>query len=212
MLLREALEGVPQRQAQNKQFEGKGEFKKLEYASYRTTFQNCSFETGSMKTTEIKKKAPDAAFAVEPPAMLSRRVLYPLAAGAFILIFISRMFLMESNLAMEGNVPQHRHIKFWDFPPESDVIALRPVFHAVEASVSFDDARGVVRFGTEARADFHTGHERLPKVFFQGPSFFISGWNPAGKKANATYNKQANKDLLPLLLSMSPRPSKVVPR
>ena len=211
-----------------------------------------------------------------------RRLLYPLAAALAVLLFFYRLLLMESSLADQAgaNVPKFRRMQFWDFPAESEVVALREVYHDVEASVTFDDARGTVRFGTSATADFRTGHDRLPTVFFRGPTFFISGWNPAGHKVrfgglwdvgcgcvgvwlargggagasalvvgcercactivkvsfcpsfftiahapssssacsrcyhgvgqvNTTYNKEANKDLLPILLRMSPRPSKI---
>ena len=113
-----------------------------------------------------------------------RRLLYPLAAALAVLLFFYRLLLMESSLADQAgaNVPKFRRMQFWDFPAESEVVALREVYHDVEASVTFDDARGTVRFGTSATADFRTGHDRLPTVFFRGPTFFISGWNPAGHK------------------------------
>ena len=124
---------------------------------------------------------------VAPTSSLSsrpRRLLYPLAAALAVLLFVYRLLLMESSLADQAgaNVPKFRRMQFWDFPAESEVVALREVYHSVEASVTFDDARGTVRFGTSAMADFRTGHDRLPTVFFRGPTFFISGWNPAGHK------------------------------
>ena len=80
------------------------------------------------------------------------------------------------------DLPPHRKIKFWDFPGEERQEVLRGVFH--DAIATIEDERESVKFHTDAPADFMHGHRALPSGFYEGPVFFVSGWNPEAKQVD----------------------------
>ena len=111
---------------------------------------------------------------------------------------------------LEYNVPVHRRIKSWVYPDAAEQARLRPVLHDVETTLR-SKVFGEVHLKAQAPSHFKRGHDRLPDAFYEGPIFFVSGWNPMGKKGNATYNEQANDDLFSLLGQLRPRPKEIIP-
>ena len=152
-----------------------------------------------------------------PPPPSPRRRNFVVAAVALtgsLLILSSpllRWFVDVSAWDGVDDVPEHRRIKFYNFPSPEAQEKLRGILRRVEVTVRFDDGLGAVSFQADAPADFKHGHTRLPDIFYAGPAFFVSGSNPGTEVHNATYNARANKDLLAHLEAMSPRPVKIVP-